>query len=109
MVLSTVAEIEKLGTGFEILIMHHTDCGLARLASGPYTPLVAEFAGVTVEEVAALAVADPWQSARFDGQLMAALAVSPDTAVTAAVYDLNTGRVESVYSSKIRPELRVPS
>ena len=33
-VLATVAQIEGLETGFELILMHHTDCGLARL-DGP--------------------------------------------------------------------------
>lgn len=33
-VLATVAQIEGLEAGFELILMHHTDCGLARL-DGP--------------------------------------------------------------------------
>lgn len=33
-VLATVAQLEGLETGFELIIVHHTDCGLTRL-DGP--------------------------------------------------------------------------
>jgi hypothetical protein len=33
MVLSTIAAIEGLGSGFHMVVVHHTDCGLTRLSS----------------------------------------------------------------------------
>lgn len=98
-VLSTVAAIEGLDTGFEFLVLHHTDCGLSRLAPAEHAGLVADFAGVGIDEVPQLALADPRASAEYDARLLSAIVRSPDSTVTGAVYDLDTGLVEVTYST----------
>lgn len=98
-VLSTVAEVEGLETGFDFLVLHHTDCGLSRLAPTGHAAMVADYAGVNVGDVPGLSLADPRQSSDHDGRLLAAMVESPGTTVTAAVYDLETGLVDVVYST----------
>jgi carbonic anhydrase len=98
-VLSAVASIEGLQARFEFLVLHHTDCGLARLASPGHAQLVSEYVGVSAAEVPGLALADPRASAAFDGELLAAMLTNADASVTAAVYDLVTGEVEVVSST----------
>ena len=94
LVLSTVGRMEQVQPGFEIVVMHHTDCGLSRLDGPEHAALVADFVGVPSEDVSGLALADPWRSAVHDAGLLAGLLESEDSTVLAAVYDLATGRVE---------------
>jgi carbonic anhydrase len=58
-VLATVAQIEGLETGFELILMHHTDCGMARLDGPEQRGLMAYFFGVGEDEVAARHLTDP--------------------------------------------------
>jgi carbonic anhydrase len=92
LVLSTVASVDGLGSGFDLVVMHHTDCGLSRLASPDHAPLIAAYVGVTAEEVPDLALADPLAAVRHDVNKLRAL-VQPDTTVTGLVYDLESGTV----------------
>ena len=61
-VLATVAQIEGLETGFELILMHHTDCGLARLDGPEQRGLMAYYFGVEEDEVAAKHLTDPFAS-----------------------------------------------
>ena len=92
LVLATVASVDELGSGFDIVVMHHTDCGLSRLATADHAPLIAGYVGVTPEEVADLALADPLAAVRHDVNRLRAV-VQPDTTVTGLVYDLESGTV----------------
>jgi carbonic anhydrase len=98
-VLSTVAAIEDLGTGFDFLVLHHTDCGMSRLAPAEHAALVAEYVGVGLDEVPGLTLEDPRLAAEHDATLLAAMLDSPAATVTAAVYDLDTGLVEVICST----------
>jgi carbonic anhydrase len=95
LVLSTVAAVDNLGSGFEIVVVHHTDCGLRRLAGPEHASLIASYAGVTTEEVTDLALADPLTAVRRDVDRLRSV-VSPDTTVTGLVYDLESGTVRPV-------------
>ncbi len=99
-VLSTVAAIEGIATGLEFLVLHHTDCGLSRLTPPMYANLIAEFVGANVEEVSALALADPRASVEYDARLLASM-LSASSMVTGAVYDLETGLVDVVHSASV--------
>jgi carbonic anhydrase len=93
LVLSTVASIDGLGSGFEIIVVHHTDCGLSRLSTPDHAPLIAGYVGVSTEEVADLALADPLAAVRHDVNRLRAVVQSPDTTITGLVYDLESGTV----------------
>jgi carbonic anhydrase len=93
LVLSTVAEVDRLGSGFEIVVMHHTDCGLSRLSAPDHAPLISGYFGVTAEEVAGLALADPLTAVRHDVNRLRSVVSSPDTTITGLVYDLESGTV----------------
>ena len=92
LVLSTIAAVDDLGSGFEIVVMHHTDCGLRRLSAPDHASLIASYVGVTPEEVSDLALADPLTAVRRDVNKLRSV-VSPDTTVTGLVYDLESGTV----------------
>jgi carbonic anhydrase len=106
LVLSTVRTLDGIEGGFEIVVMHHTDCGLARLTGSEHAALVAEYAGVAVDHVPRLAVADPRRAVIHDARLVTKFVAAPDTSISALVYDLATGRVETV--DVIRSKSPVP-
>jgi carbonic anhydrase len=93
LVLSTVAAIEGLGSGFDIVVVHHTDCGLSRLSSPDHAQLIADYVGVTTEEVADLALADPLTAVRRDVNRLRSVVPSPDTTITGLLHDLESGTV----------------
>jgi carbonic anhydrase len=93
LVLTTIAAIEELGSGFHIVVVHHTDCGLSRLSAPEHAPLMAGYVGVTAEEVAGLALADPLTAVRHDVNRLRSVVPSPDTTITGLVYDLESGTV----------------
>ncbi len=96
-VLATVAQIEGLETGFELILMHHTDCGLARLDGPEQRGLMAYFFGIDEAEVAAKHLTDPFESARTDLQLLRANPLIPRTLIASAVvYDIASGRVQTI-------------
>ncbi len=96
-VLATIAQLEGLETGFELIIMHHTDCGLTRLDGPEQRGLMAYFFGVGEDEVAAKHLCDPSESARADLELLRANPLIPRTLIASALmYDVASGRVEVI-------------
>jgi carbonic anhydrase len=96
-VLATVARIEGLETGFELILMHHTDCGLARLDGPEQRGLMAYFFGIDEDEVAAKHLTDPFESVRTDLELLRANPLIPRTLIASAViYDVASGRAEVI-------------
>jgi carbonic anhydrase len=96
-VLATVAQLEGLETGFELIIMHHTDCGLSRLDEPEQRGLMAYYLGVDENDVATKHLTDPVASARADLELLRANPLIPRALIASAVtYDIATGRVQVV-------------
>lgn len=94
LVLATIAEVEEIEAEFEIVIMHHTDCGMSRLVGSEHAPLLAAFAGLEQQEVDLLQVADPIESVRYDVNRLRSLGVlSSTTSLVGVVLDLTTGLV----------------
>lgn len=92
-----------LGAGWNLVVLHHNDCGITRLAKSP--ELLARYFGVDPSELEALAIDDPRQSVVVD---VAALKANPHLPggflVTGLYYDVTTGRVETVVpSALLRP------
>lgn len=98
-VLATIATIEGLPGGFDFLVLHHTDCGLSRLAGRDHATLMADYVGVAPDDVPALALADPFRSAEHDARRLAALITTPGSRVSAAVFDLETGSVTTTWAT----------
>lgn len=92
LVLGTVAAIENMSTDFQIVVMHHTDCGLSRLAGGEHARMLAEFAGVEEGAVNTLHVEDPVLSVQRDVASLNSLGVLTTPAI-GLVYDIVTGLV----------------
>lgn len=90
---------KDIGAGWNVIVLHHTDCGITGCFR--HAPeLLAKYLGVTVTELDALAVTDPYQAVAID---VAALKANPQLpggfAVTGLVYDITTGRIEVVVPS----------
>jgi carbonic anhydrase len=89
-----------LGSGWNLVVMHHTDCGITRLAKSP--ALLAAYFGVAQSDLEGLAITDPRQSVAIDVAALKANANLPGGfLVSGLVYDVATGRIETV----VPPEL----
>lgn len=96
-ILATIAFIEEIDPGFELIVMHHTDCGLSRLQSPDYSPMLAAFFGVAEDEVSSRHVAEPRAALRSDIDVLRANALIPPTLVVSGiVYDVETQKVEII-------------
>jgi carbonic anhydrase len=96
-VLAAVAAVERLEPGFELIVMHHTDCGITRLDAPDYTAVIASYFGVDEGEVAAKHLRDPREAVRADLDTLRENPLIPATLVASGiVYDVETGRAEIV-------------
>jgi carbonic anhydrase len=94
---------KELGTGWNLIVLHHTDCGINCVA---HSPELAKHFNVEPAGLEALAITDPYQSVAVD---VAALKANPNLPggflVTGIVYDVATGRIEIVVPpALLRPE-----
>jgi carbonic anhydrase len=94
-----------LGTGWNLIVLHHTDCGIKPcLTHAPQ--LLEKYFDVEATALDGLAINDPYASVAID---VAALKANPKLPggfmVTGLVYDVDTGRVETVVPSAfLRPD-----
>lgn len=101
-----MAEGKEVGPGWNLIVLHHTDCGIGPcLAHAP--ALLAKNLGVETVDLDQLAIADPYAAVAID---VAALKANPQLPggflVTGMVYDVDTGKVEVVVpSALLRPEV----
>ena len=79
--------------GGHLVILHHTDCGITRLAD--YPEQLAEFFEIPADKLESKAVADPYAAVRVDAAI-ARHALPPSRPVSGLVYDVSTGLVEIV-------------
>jgi carbonic anhydrase len=85
------------GGPLEIAIVHHTQCGTARLADDEFRRGFAAQTGLTDDELQAVAVIDPYTTVRADVErLRSAPMAAGGIVVSGHVLDLKTGLVESV-------------
>ncbi|MDB6155471.1 MAG: carbonic anhydrase [Chthoniobacteraceae bacterium] len=94
----------EIGPGWNLIVLHHNDCGIGCLAHSP--ELLAKHFGVATADLEALAIADPRKAVAVD---VAALKANPllprGFLVTGLVYDVTTGRIEIVVPpALLRPE-----
>jgi len=84
----------------EVVVVHHTDCGMSRLVDPEAQRVLAERMGVEPSQIAAMAIPDPYQSVQADIQLLRDAPGVPDSLVIAGfVYDVATGLVAKVEPS----------
>lgn len=80
-----------LGPAWELIVLHHTDCGITRLVDRP--EMLAAFFDVEADRLAGQAVSDPWASTALDVAALRADPGLPGVRVTGLVYDVTTGRL----------------
>ncbi len=81
----------------ELVVIHHTDCGLSRLANPAIQGQVAKRLGLSVDEVSAMAISDPTTSVRDDIERLRRTPGAPDQLVVSGfVYDVSNGTINQV-------------
>jgi carbonic anhydrase len=96
-VLATIAQVDRLSSGFELILMQHTDCGLSHLSPDTHAEVLAPFLGVRPAELGAKNLSDPREAVRSDIALLRQNPFVPPTLIVAGlVYDVDTGRVETI-------------
>lgn len=97
-ILGTVSKVggNAIGEGWHLVVLHHTQCGITGcFRHAPH--LLTNYMGVTEDKLGSLAIDDPYKSVVID---VAALKANPnmpeDAMVTGLVYDVATGKVETI-------------
>ncbi len=81
----------------ELVVIHHTDCGMSRLANPAIQGQVAKRLGLRVDEVSAMAISDPITSVQDDVERLRDTPGTPDQLVVSGfVYDVSNGTVNQV-------------
>ncbi len=81
----------------EIVVMHHTKCGITRLADPPHRQALAEALGTTAADLDEGSLRDPFEAVRLDLATLANSDVVPgEMSATGLVFDIDTGRAELV-------------
>jgi carbonic anhydrase len=79
---------------WNLVILHHTDCGMTDLAA--YPDLLAQYFEIPADELGSKSVSDPVGSVRVDADVILAKTRRPAALVSGLVYDVSTGLVETV-------------
>jgi carbonic anhydrase len=83
------------GGEFHLIVLHHTDCGITRLAND--TAMLAHYFQIQESEVKKKAVTDPRAAVAADVDLLRAIPALPAAwLLSGIVYDVATGIVEVV-------------
>ncbi len=81
----------------ELVAIHHTDCGMCRLANPAIQQQVAERLGIGVDEVTAMAITDPAASVQDDIEQLRQTPETPDQLIVSGfVYDVKNGTLNQV-------------
>ena len=81
----------------ELVVIHHTDCGMSRLANPAIQEQVATRLGLGMEEVAAMAIADPARTVQDDVERLRNTPGTPDQLIVSGfVYDVRSGTINQV-------------
>ena len=88
-------EIPGGGGEFHVIVLHHTDCGITRLAGDP--AMLAHYFQIQEGGLKAKAVTDPRESVAVDVAALRAIPALPaGWLISGLVYDVATGLVETV-------------
>ncbi len=83
------------GGEFHLIVLHHTDCGITRLAGDP--AMLAHYFQIEEEKVEEKTVTDPHAAVAGDVALLRTIPALPGKwIVSGLVYDVATGLVEIV-------------
>jgi carbonic anhydrase len=90
-------EIPGGGGGFHLIVLHHTDCGITRLAND--TDLLTHYFKIGEDALPAKAVLNPRKAVAVDVDALRAIPALPAAwLLSGLVYDVATGLVETVVS-----------
>lgn len=79
------------GPGMDLVVLHHTDCGILHLADEPES--LARFLGTDLAHLGDMHVQDPYVAVAHDVEVLRGLPM-PGLRVWGLVYDVATGAVE---------------
>ncbi len=95
---SLIVSANLLGTR-EILVIHHTDCGIANLSQHHIATIVGRQSGADASDIDFHAIDDTLDALTTDvDQIRKCPYLPPDVRVSGWMYDLRTGRLENVVS-----------
>ena len=81
----------------ELVVIHHTDCGMSRLANPAILEQVATRLSLNVDEVVAMAITDPAISVENDVERLRQTPGAPDQLVVSGfIYDVSSGTITQV-------------
>ena len=81
----------------QLVVIHHNDCGMARLANPAIQQQVAKRLSLSDDEVAAMAVTEPARTVQADIERLRRTPGTPDALIVAGlVYDVGTGTIDQV-------------
>jgi carbonic anhydrase len=87
--------------GFEVAVIHHTQCGTGFLADPEFRREASEVTGVDEAVLEASAVGDPRTTVTADVErLLTSPLLPPKMGVSGHVYDVETGRVTTVIDTR---------
>lgn len=83
------------GGEFHVIVLHHTDCGITRLARDP--DMLIPYFGIKAQDLNAKAVLDPRAAVAVDvAALRSAQAMPEEWLASGLVYDVATGLVDVI-------------
>ena len=90
-----LGQIAGGGGEFHLIVLHHTDCGITRLAGDP--AMLTHYFQIPEEELKAKAVTDPHAAVAADVALLRTIPALPGAwVISGLVYEVATGLVEIV-------------
>lgn len=93
----TAAAAGQSQEGLELVLMQHTDCGMAHFTGPEYREMLGVFLGCEPHQLAEKALTDPHEGVRVDIRAVASNPLLPASlSVTGVVYDVFSGAVEVV-------------
>ena len=100
--LGAIAQVEGINPNgpFNLIVLHHTDCGITRLESK--TEMLAGYFGIEPAAISSKAISDPHRAVASDVATLKALSVLPKGwLISGLVYDVATGQVEVVVPPEV--------
>ena len=98
---------ETPGSGWNLIVLQHTDCGITRLGGQP--ELLADMFGIDAADLPAKAAGDPRAAVAVDvSEIKANPSIPAQLTVSGLVYDVSTGLVETVVAPAMLRETAAP-
>lgn len=102
-----MAQTMAAGSGIEIAVIHHTQCGTGFLADEAFRSSYAAHSGYPENDLVAEAVTDPFATVQHDTELLLTHPLLPQAvSVSGHVYDLATGEITTVVPARLTGALR---